>query len=201
MQASDNGQSGPEDFERELRRVLYRFDCPDAQVLGDYELDLLDASERIRVATHARDCDECSDELKTLRAFLALPNAVPEPAMARVRRFVATLFVPSSPAQAYSGLRGAADGSTRVFEAQDVTITVGRGQYGDSLLGLVVVANAAADALEGHEVRLLARTGDALVTALDDLGNFEFASVPAGAYVLEIDLIDGIVVVEELHVD
>src|SRR5215475_2277599 len=127
MQASGSGPSGPEEFEFELRRVLYRFDCPDAQVLGDYQLDLLDASERVRVAAHARDCEECSDELRTLRAFLAMPTEVSEPSAARVRRFVASLFAPSSPVQAYGGLRGAANGSTRVFEAQDVTVTVGRG--------------------------------------------------------------------------
>jgi len=201
MQASGSGQSGPEDFERELRRVLYRFDCPDAQGLGEYQLDLLEASERTRIAAHALDCEECHDELETLRAFLAMPTTVPEPTLARVRRFVATLFTPSNPVPAYGGLRGAANGSTRVFEAQDVTITVGRGQDGSSLLGLVVVNDQPPDILDGHEVRLFPRDGRPMAAQLDDLGNFEFQNVPPGSYMLEIDIAEGVLVVEELQVD
>jgi hypothetical protein len=201
MQASGSGQSGPEDFEHELRRVLYRFDCPDAQVLGEYQLDLLDVGERTRVAAHALDCEECHEELETLRAFLAMPTTVPQPTMARVRRFVATLFTPSSPVPAYGGLRGAANGTTRVFEAQDVTVTVGRGQTGNSLLGLVVVNDAPPDVLDGHEVRLYPGDGLPMAAQLDDLGNFEFLDVPPGGYMLEIDLAEGVLVVEELQVD
>jgi hypothetical protein len=201
MQASGSGPSGPEEFERELRRVLYRFDCPDAHELGEYQLDLLDEGRRTQIASHSLDCDECRNELYTLREFLAMPDVLPEPPVARVRRFVATLFVRTSPMQAYGGLRGTNNGSTRVFEAHDVTITVGRGQSGDALLGLVVVADQPPDVLNGHAARLISRQGETLVTRLDDLGNFEFAHVSGGAYVLEIDLSDGVLVVEELVVD
>jgi hypothetical protein len=200
MQASGGGHSEPEDFERELRRILYRFDCPDAQTLGDYQLELLEPIERTRVAAHAVECDECRDELQTLRAFLALPAVVSDPPLNRVRRFVATLFTPAS-GLAYGGLRGASDSSTRVFEANDVTVSVGRAQTSGSLLGLVVAAGVPPEALEGHEARLLPREGLPLRTQLDDLGNFEFGNVAAGQYVLEVDLPDGVLVIEELHVD
>jgi hypothetical protein len=199
MQAS-GGHSEPEDFERELRRILYRFDCPDAQTLGDYQLELLEPDERTRIAGHAVECDECRDELQTLRAFLAMPALVSDPPLARVRRFVATLFMPT-PGLAYGGLRGASDSSTRVFEANDVTVSVGRAQTSGSLLGLVVAAGSPPEALEGHEARLLPRDGLPLRTQLDDLGNFEFGNVSAGLYVLEIDLPDGVLVIEELQVD
>jgi hypothetical protein len=200
MQASGGGHSEPEDFERELRRTLYRFDCPDAQTLGDYQLELIEPIERTRIAAHAVECDECRDELQTLRAFLALPAVVSDPPLARVRRFVATLFMPT-PGLAYGGLRGASDSSTRVFEANDVTVSVGRAQTSGSLLGLVVAAGLSPETLEGHEARLLPREGLPLRTQLDDLGNFEFGNVAAGQYVLEIDLPDGVLVIEELQVD
>ncbi|MBV8714355.1 MAG: hypothetical protein JO020_17745 [Chloroflexi bacterium] len=200
MQASGGGPWEPEDFERELRRSLYRFDCPDAQMLGDYQLELLEPEERTRIAAHAVDCDECRDELQTLRAFLAMPTLVADPPFAAVRRFVATLFTPT-PGLAFGGLRGAADSSTRVFEAHDVTVSVGRAQTTGSLLGLVVAAGQTPDSLEGHEVRLSPRDGLPLRTQLDDLGNFEFNDVPAGDYALEIDLPDGVLVIEELRVD
>jgi hypothetical protein len=200
MQASGGGFWEPEDFERDLRRTLYRFDCPDAQTLGDYQLELLDPEDRTRIAAHAVDCDECRDELQTLRAFLAMPTLVADSPLARMRRFVATLFTPA-PGLAYGGLRGAQNDSTRVFEANDVTISVGRAQASGSLLGLVVAAGQVPDSLHGREVRLLPREGPVLRTRLDDLGNFEFTQVAAGRYALEVELPDGVVVIEELRVD
>src|SRR5713226_3487863 len=61
-----------------LRRVLYRFDCPDAHTLGEYLLDLLEPEQRQSVAAHAVECDACSLELQTLRSFLAMPTAIAE---------------------------------------------------------------------------------------------------------------------------
>lgn len=200
MQASGGGFWEPEDFERELRHSLYRFDCPDAQTLGEYQLELLEPAERTRIAAHAVDCDECRDELQTLRAFLAMPTVVAEPRLARAGRFIATLFTPS-PRLAYGGLRGAQDNSTRVYEAHDVTVSVGRAQTRGSLLGLVVAAGRPAELLEGREVRLMPREGAPLRTRLDDLGNFGFTDVAPDRYVLEVDLPDGVLVIEELRVD
>ena len=199
MQASGSGQPGHEELERELRRALYRFDCPDAHTLGEYQLDLLDPQERTRIAAHAADCDECRIELQTLRSFLATPISVPESVADRARRVVASLFTPRA-GLAYGGLRGSAETSTRVYEAGDITVTIGPGQTSGWLIGLVVPGAQAPEAMEGRDVRLLPRQGQPLTVKLDDLGNFEFASVPAGDYVLEIDLPDGIIVIEELRV-
>jgi putative zinc finger protein len=200
MQASGSGRSGPAQFESELRRSLYRFDCPDAHTLGEYQLDVLDERQRTQVAAHAAECDECRGELQTLRTFLAEPVRVPESPLGRARRIVATLFAPS-PGLAYGGLRGAADTATRVFEAGDVTVTLGPGHSAGSLFGLVVSASSLPDELEGREVRLSPREGAKIVTQLDDLGNFELTGLSAGPYAVEIDLPDGLVVIEELQVD
>ena len=200
MQASGGGFWEPEDFERELRRSLYRFDCPNAQTLGDYQLELLEPAARTRIAAHAVECDDCRDELQTLRAFLALPTHVADPPVARVRRFLAAVLTPA-PRLAYGALRGADGDSTRVFEAHDVTVSVGRAQTSGSLLGLVVAGSQPPDTLEGREVRLLPREGEPLRARLDDLGNFEFGDVAAGQYVLEVDLADGVFVIQELRVD
>ncbi len=200
MHTPEGGQSGPEHFERELRRSLYRFDCPDAHTLGEYQLDVLDEVQRTRIAAHAAECDECRAELQTLRAFLAASVDAPEPALSRAGRIVARLFAPK-PGLAYGGLRGSADASMRVFEAGDVTVTLGPGQTGGSILGLVVVADRPPEALEGREVRLLPRAGAPTVVQLDDLGNFEFLDLKPDRYALEIDLAGSIVVIEELRID
>jgi hypothetical protein len=200
MQASGSGRFGPEELERALRSSLYRFDCPDAHSLGEYQLDMLGQEQRTLIARHAAGCEACRDELHTLRGFLAAQVRVPETLMQSARRIVATLFVPSTEL-ALGGLRGAADSATRVYEAGDVTVTVGPGQTRGSLFGLVVAAGGEPASLDGRAVRLVPRDGAPLATTLDDLGNFEFADVASGQYALEIVLTVGVVVVEELRVD
>jgi hypothetical protein len=201
MDASGFDQMSDDALEQRLRRTLYRFDCPDAQMLGEYELDTLDPVERTRIAAHAVDCDECTAELGELRTFLAKPASVPEPAIQRARRIVAKLLPPPQPGLAYGGLRGSDEATTRVYEAGDVTITLGPGPTSGSVLGLVVARDTPPASLETRAVRLLNPLGTPASTQLDDLGNFEFDHVAAGMYSLEVDLPVGVVGVEELRVD
>ncbi len=200
MDASGIDQMSDDALERGLRLTLYRFDCPDAQTLGEYELDMLGAVERTRIAAHAIDCDQCTADLGELRTFLATPTRVAEPALQRARRIVAQLFT-RPPGLAYGALRGTEDASTRVYEAGDVTITLGPGSTSGSVLGLVVAGDAPPASLETHAVRLLNPLGTPADTQLDDLGNFEFDHVTAGIYSLEVELPVGVVVIEELRVD
>ena len=69
MNAPGSDQMSEDALELRLRQSLYRFDCPDAHTLGEYELDLLEPVERTRVAAHALDCGECTSELTVLRAL------------------------------------------------------------------------------------------------------------------------------------
>jgi hypothetical protein len=183
-----------------LRQSLYRFDCPDAHTLGEYHLDLLEPEQRLRVAGHAVECEACGVELQMLRSYLAMPTSIAESPLQVARRLVATLFRPA-PGLAYGGLRGTADITTRVFQVEDVTLTIGPGHRPGTLVGLVVAAGIQPPALDGREVRLLPADQAALSSPMDDLGNFEFEHVPAGTYALEINLPDALVVVEELHFD
>ena len=62
------------DFRRlELTLIskFYRWDCPPAQVLGEYQLGLLDAETTRAVKFHLRACVACSVELGWLTEFLA----------------------------------------------------------------------------------------------------------------------------------
>jgi hypothetical protein len=181
-----------------LARALYRFDCPAAQTLGEYNLDLLDPARRVSVAAHARDCEACAAELQTLRAYLAEPAPqVPESLVGRARRVVAMLFTPS-PGLAFGGLRGAADATreTRVFSVEDVTITIGPGHAERTMLGLVVAAGTPVESLAGRQVRLLPLGRPPRIAILDDVGNFEFSDVPAGLCSLELDLPQALIVIE-----
>jgi hypothetical protein len=183
----------------ELRRSLYRFDCPDAHTLGEYQLDLLEPEDLRRVAAHAVECDACTLELQTLRSYLGQPTVIAESPLEHARRMVATLFRPA-PGLGFGGLRGTSEASARVFQIEDVTITVGPGQGPGTLVGLVLIAGTESEMLDGRAVRLVPAERSALTSTMDDLGNFEFEGVPAGMYALEIELPDAlIVVVEELR--
>jgi hypothetical protein len=176
------------DMETSLSRLLYRFDCPDSHTLGEYALDVLGTEERVSVASHAAGCDECMAELNTLRTFLATDPPLPETTLDRVRRVIATLLTPS-PGLALGALRGPADTATRQYEAEDVTISVGRGLERGSLIGLVTGA-------VGQTARIESQTSE-----IDTLGNFEFEGLQPGTYTLELDLKDRVVVVENLQID
>jgi hypothetical protein len=71
VQASGGGSVWEsEEVEGRLRDALYRFECPGAQTLGEFVLDLFDTDERSRVAAHVGDCADCHGELNILREFL-----------------------------------------------------------------------------------------------------------------------------------
>jgi hypothetical protein len=200
MQPSPEGFLTPQELENAVRRSLYRFDCPDAHMLGEYQLDLLAPEARTSVAAHAVQCEPCTAELQTLRAFLAMPTAIPQSIAERTRRVVAALFKPA-PGLAYGGLRGTADTDTRLYRAEDVTVSLSSGDQPHSLLGLVIDPNAAEGVLEGRAVRFVPADGAVLATTLDDLGNFELDEVPSGTYVLELDLVGRLIAIEELRLD
>jgi hypothetical protein len=190
--------AGYTQIQSDLRRSLFRFDCPEAHTLGEYALSLLDPEQQTSIARHATTCDECSSELHTLRVYLAAPSPITDSLVDRARRLVATL-VTQAPGLAYGGLRGSADTSTRVYQVDDVTVTVAPGPSKGSLLGLVTAGATPVEQLAGREVRLLPASGQLLVSKLDDIGNFEFADLPPSVYVLEVDLPGSLVIVEELR--
>lgn len=58
-------------LELSLSSKLYRWDCPPSQVLGEYQLGLLDSEAALAVRSHLRSCVGCAAELSTLGGFLA----------------------------------------------------------------------------------------------------------------------------------
>jgi len=61
---SDNG------FEQRLTGMLYRYNCPTADELGDFVLDMVDAEMREVIQLHVQHCPLCREEIETLQAFL-----------------------------------------------------------------------------------------------------------------------------------
>lgn len=71
-----------------LFRKLYRWNCPPNQVLGEYQLEMLDAETALAVRLHVRNCAACTAELNQLEEFLSgepllTEVRLPAPALAR----------------------------------------------------------------------------------------------------------------------
>jgi hypothetical protein len=66
-------------LEHNLTYKLYRWDCPPSQILGEFQLGLLDAVFSTAVKTHLRACVRCSAEVVALTQFLANDLFLVEP--------------------------------------------------------------------------------------------------------------------------
>lgn len=141
-------------LELSLISKLYRWDCPPSQVLGEYQLGLLDSETSLAVKFHLRTCVSCSVELSTLGEFLAgdplfveqtarlfVPDVAPNNHHASPREVGATLnhlldrasnsarriigtLLPPQPRLAYQ--RNAASSALwpRRYEAEDFSISL-----------------------------------------------------------------------------
>ncbi len=69
-------------IEHKLTSKLYRWDCPPSQVLGEYQLDLLDNQFALEIKQHLNVCVLCAADLTALTAFLANDPMLVEPAPA-----------------------------------------------------------------------------------------------------------------------
>jgi anti-sigma factor RsiW len=58
-------------MELRLSGKLHRWDCPSPQVLGEYQLGMLDQQQAAAINNHLRACMRCAAEVATLMEFLA----------------------------------------------------------------------------------------------------------------------------------
>lgn len=193
--------------QRAWQQRLFRFACPTPHTLGEYDLDLLPAAERLRIAQHVVDCPRCTEELRLLRTFLAT-EAAPRPAglRRRVRELVATLLPAPGAEAAYAGLRGASDQTARTYAAGSYRLTVdlvpgglsGRAARHVALTGLIWREGAALAPATAAEASLVHDEQTLHTTGVDELGNFAFDEVRPGRYRLEVTLGEERIVVAPL---
>lgn len=188
--------------EARLRQLLYRVECPDAQVLSDFRQGYLAPAQQREVATHVARCPHCTAELARLDSFLA---DIGLPLTGRdVRRVVPRLvarlvdwgntaadvlgnaMLPASP---YGAMRGD-DLAPQVYQVEDIQVILeieadptrpGRRR----LQGLVTRVDGE---VEGTltQAQLTAEGRSQVTTQVDDLGNFAFGGLTLGAYSLTL---------------
>ena len=66
-----------------LLKKLYRWDCPPSQLLGEYQMGLLQGNDAFRIKNHLNMCLSCAAEVTVLTEFLAndpmLVESIPVP--------------------------------------------------------------------------------------------------------------------------
>jgi hypothetical protein len=186
-----------------LQRRLYRFDCPDPHELGEYALDLVPPWRRPALAAHLSECPRCADEVAVFRGFLAdASTPVPPTPVVRVRRLVASLFIPA-PATVFT-MRGEDASSSLHFRADDVELKLDISPVArrdaHELAGLIWREDSDATPVEGQPINLFTPDGTARSAMIDDLGNFAFAGLVPGTYHLEVALADELIATEDFQV-
>jgi hypothetical protein len=189
--------------QRRLRHTFYRMNCPSAAALGDYDRGLVSAAERVAIASHVVGCPRCTEDLHTLRMFLASTPDRPEPRpsiLNGLRRILATPLIPLQPSY---DLRGGRHSTTRSYLGGTLTIEISqapelrRGRF--AVTGLVWQADNPEYDLAGT-AQLTAPDGTIEDTPIDASGSFSFEYIGEGAYELLLRLPREIVVVEDLRV-
>ncbi len=69
-------------LEHKLAYKLYRWDCPPSEMLGEFQLGLLDTVFSSAVKTHLRTCVLCSADMAALTQFLSNDPFLVEPVLA-----------------------------------------------------------------------------------------------------------------------
>jgi anti-sigma factor RsiW len=183
-------------FERRLRSLLYRLDCPSPDLLRDYHWDYLPSDERRQVETHLDACPHCAAELADLVEFVAVDEEKPtstllaraRQAAEQVRLVVAQLASPGlSPAPV---LRG----ETRevlLFEAGDVALSVNLEQEDTGAYTLFGQVLSPEPILPGGSYARLTAREDGMMsvqTLLDANGGFALPVLHPGVYQLVVHL-------------
>lgn len=225
-------------IEYKLINKLYRWDCPSDQILGEYQLGLLNHEQALTIKRHLENCGHCTAEVTALAEFLAndpmlverVPasaNNVASPAPSRnhtsareakqildqlrdqatagVRQIIATLLPPS--ASIVRGSDTAISGTVwpRRYTAEGVNISIqvehGPGRQNElQLIGLVTRKGTPLESFQKVPVRLLSSTNMVYTQQIDDLGNFVFAPVVSDVYTLELQLPEGVVIIDQLPI-
>lgn len=162
----------PTDFDRRLHQLLYRFDCPDGEALGNYHLGLADAESAAVLERHLAKCPRCQADLATLVSFMAQED---QPAGLAPAPQPQALLRPAAPAAPLMRLRGAAQPRPLTFTFTDeLTLYVSMRIEGGSLLldGQFAATESQEAGLQGGLVEMWQAEQLAATTFVDAQASF-----------------------------
>jgi hypothetical protein len=196
-------------FELNMRRLLYRFDCPSPDTLRDYYWVDLPPAQHRAIDRHLAHCPHCTAELHDLISFVGAEAArTNKPVgdqpdfIARIRVIIARLITPTLEPFVLTSLRGE-NNEVLLFEADELalTINVEREERGRLTLTGQVLSSARSpiDFTDGTVRLSRFETEPVIVTAaLDQNGGFALTDLPPEDYQLAVNLHDYEVVIPRL---
>lgn len=181
-------------LQNDLRKRLYRVDCPTPMELGDYHLGLLPAPQTLIVAQHVRGCPLCRHEVAELEDFLS--DLAPEVSLLGAAKVLIARLVNSPSASGEQGennfipsnvaLRGEAKGPM-TLEADGIVIILDLQQVEGRMV--TILGQLAADDQDrwtGARVEFYQGGILKFSTTIDDLGAFQAEGLMAGSQELQI---------------
>lgn len=184
---------------RTLGKLMYRCDCPEAIILGQYQMDLLPSQEKLKVALHLRNCPNCTREIALLQeTSTGLLDAILRIFNRAVKVTEAALVRPLG----FQVLQSRGAESIRLaYHSENMDILIGiqpstHGRQEALLLGGVVQSGQ----VEGRQVWLLRDDQITTSTVVDQQGTFEFENILPGTYNLVMDANDQVVLIKEVIV-
>lgn len=171
--------------------ALYRIDCPDATVLGEYYLGQLDKNERVAVQTHLELCPHCTAEVGQLAAFMTDVAADVDYSLTDRVKLVIGQVISGSAGVAQGGLQPAF--AVRGDEQPPILVDAGEAQIMleiekanphrslRSVIGLIMGGES-----EGLTATIrpvgVEPTEPQVTAVVDEAGNFILSGLVPGAY-------------------
>lgn len=191
-----------------LRRRLFRVNCPQPEVLGEWHLGWLEREDALQIEMHVSNCSHCREEVVLLDEVLNLPMREASTISLPMRRLVAQLVSAlgqerGAPLRPGFQLRGGNAG-VHCYRAGDITITLDVERQPDQLfriVGLIVADAAQIGQFEGRIASLKRGAQEIAVAQVDDLDTFVLANVPLDEYTLEIASETEVVVIENVALE
>lgn len=187
-------------FDSALGGALHRFDCPPAQRLGDYLLNMLTTTEAADIEQHLEVCARCTNELAELRASMLLEQVI-HPLASEAKRpttakrslrlprlsldeIIATIL-PNTPTLAYRGI--ATNREPIVAEVGDTVVSLDVKPAKDDQVQVTgLLASIEQEEWIGALAFLWIDDTIRATSILDDNGGFAFDLVPSGNGTLRI---------------
>jgi len=177
--------------QKNMKRRLYRHNCPSPMELGEYHLGLLPSPQKMVVTQHLRGCPVCRLEVAQLEEFMQEPTPQPD-IIQSIRVLIAKLIsgggvsqdqTGSSLSPVSAGLRGEED-EPFIYQAENIQIAIevqnDVEQPGHkTLLGLITGLDSSGFIMEAYQEGKVVTT-----TFVDEIGNFIFNHFLPGTYEL-----------------
>jgi len=174
-------------LQNDLRKQLYRINCPTPMEIGDYHLGLLPAPQALIVAQHVRECPLCRREVAELENFLE--ELAPEVSLLRAARVLIARLINGNggeSAPTFAALRGEAKGPI-TLEADGIVILLDiqpTNEGSVNILGQVAADNQGQ--WTGALVELRQENELQSSIEVDDLGAFQAEGIRPGSKELRI---------------